>query len=95
MSMSAFYLPCLYAVYVCLLLRTVTLKLGFYKNKKLSLVDSVQGFREASSTYLVARYGRGGNYIFDNKYFIPPPLTEPATALRYARHVVSDRVGSL
>ena len=44
------------------------------------LVNSIQGFREAISTYLVSQYGRGGNFVIDNNYFIPSPLTEHATA---------------
>ena len=46
----------------------------------LPLVNSVQVFKDAISIYLVAHYGRGGNFIIDNNYFIPPRLTEPATA---------------
>ena len=41
------------------------------------LVNSVQVFREAISTYLVSRYGRGGNFIIDNDYFIPSLLLSP------------------
>ena len=46
----------------------------------LPLVNSVQVLKDAISTYLVAQYSRSGNYIIDNNYFIPPPLTAPATA---------------
>ena len=41
------------------------------------LVNSVQVFRETVSIYLVAHYGRGGNFIIDNNYYVPPPLVAP------------------
>jgi len=42
------------------------------------LVNSVQVFKEAVSIYLVAQYGRGGNFIIDNSFYVPAPLVEPA-----------------